>query len=167
MALHRPAPAAPDATKPTTPPAAETGAGTSPDSSLTGDGKGDALPPVSNELKEFTPAPKPVPGASDFDINAPGVSSAELQEHLSIRSLRKQLADLDKPAALAAPVPVTVVDTPVASFAAPSAALIGKQDSLTGLVQQLPQKLWDQLSPEDSERFTDIPVQPAKPADLT
>lgn len=107
-------PAAPDTLA--TPPASEKETGTShpapnlfrSDDKAVSDG-GDYFEPASSAEK--APAPKPVPGATDFDINAPGVSSADLQEHLSILSLRKQLADLDKPAA--SPVAVTVVDAPV------------------------------------------------------
>lgn len=42
---------------------------------------------------------KPIPGAADFDPQAPGVSAADLQEHLAILTARQQIADLTAPAA--------------------------------------------------------------------
>lgn len=114
------------------------------------------------------------PGRPGFDPET--ASSAAIEEHIRILEARKKLKallDPDQAAAPAlaapasAPVPVTIVAAAApATFAAPSATLIGKYDTATGLVQQLPQKLWDQLSPEDQKRFTDEPTQPEKPASL-
>jgi hypothetical protein len=206
MATKTTAPAVPAA--PTaTPPAADTGAGTSAEKSLldqlTGDddGPGD-LPPAAEEPKDAlatgtdlppTPAAPQdaAPAASDpaheaYENTFPGrpgfdpetASAAAIEEHIRILKARKKLKALLNPeqpaapapaaiAAASAPVPVTIVaaQTP-ATFAAPSAQLIGKYDTETGLVQQLPQKLWDQLSPEDMKRFSDEPVQPELPASL-
>lgn len=191
------APAVPVA--PTTPPpAADTGAGTSADAGLldllTGDGVGEALPPVADKPQEapsvtqealeargidtanITPATKSAPGSADFDIET--ATEAELDDHLRILEKKERIRQLtagDQAAASAppaiaqasAPVPVTIVAAAApATFAAPSALLIGKYDTATGLVQQLPEKLWDQLSPEDQKRFTEVPTQPKKPASL-
>jgi hypothetical protein len=77
-----------------------------------------------------------------------------------IAALQAQLAAAQASATLsqiqAAQAPVQPV-----SFAAPSAPLIGKLDSVTGLVQNLPQMLWDKLSDEDQTRFSEMVPQPA------
>lgn len=181
----------------TPPPAADTGAGTSADAGLldllTGDGVGEALPPVADKPQEapsvtqdalqsgidtanITPATKSAPGSADFDIET--ATEAELDDHLRILEKKERIRQLTAgdqaaapaPAAIAqasAPVPMTIVAAAApATFAAPSAPLIGKHDTATGLVQQLPEKLWDQLSPEDQKRFTEVPTQPEKPASL-
>lgn len=161
---------------------------------LTGDGTGEPLPPVADKQQEvlsmtqealeargidttnIPPATKPAPGSADFDVET--ATEAELDDHLRILEKKERIRQLTAgdqaaapaPAAIAqasAPVPVTIVAaTAPANFAAPSAPLIGKYDTATGLVQQLPQKMWDQLSAEDMKRFTEVPTQPEKPASL-
>lgn len=187
MATNPTAPAVPDAITPITP-AADTGAGTSGDKSLldqlTGDddAPGDLPPanssiaPASNPLPSTPAATKAAPGSADFDTET--ASEKELDAHLRILEKKERIRKLTAgeqpatpaPAAIAsasAPVPVTIVAAAApATFTAPSATLIGKYDKATGLVQQLPQKLWDQLSAEDLARFTDVPTQPEKPASL-
>lgn len=197
MATQKPTAPAVPAAPTATPPAADTGAGTSADAGLldllTGDGAGEPSPPVSDKPQEapfvtqdalqsgidtanITPATKPTPGSADFDVET--ATEAELDDHLRILEKKERIRQLtagDQPAASAppaiapasAPVPVTIVASPApANFAAPSAPLIGKYDTATGLVQQLPQKMWDQLSAEDMKRFTEVPTQPEKPASL-
>jgi hypothetical protein len=187
MATKPTAPAVPDAPVPT-PPAADTGAGTSAADAdllaqLTGDGTGDALPPASDEQKQSTPASidpttadladykAKLPGGADFD---PEDASADMiEEHIRILEARnklKALTDPEQPAApalsasAAAPVPVTLVEAPT-SPTAPGPKLITKVDE-HGNEQSLPQAVWNALGAANLAKFTDVPTQPAKPASL-
>lgn len=122
----------------------------------TNQGAGTTAPPapVAPAAKPAPPAgPKAAPAASHDTKDA---RIAALEAQLAASEAKSTLAQIQQ----------AQQPTPSASFAAPSAPLVGKHDSLTGLVQQLPQKLWDQLSDEDQARFTDAPEQPEKPADL-
>jgi hypothetical protein len=110
------------------------------------------------------------PLATDTGANAsaestPQVAASSDTKDAQIAALQAQLAAAQAGAALSQ-MQAAQAPAPAASFLAPSAPLIGKYDSMTGLVQNLPQKLWDQLSPEDMERFSDVAEPVAKPKDL-
>ena len=96
-----------------------------------------------------TPANSDAEGAGTSPAEAPASQDtkdaqiAALQAQLAARDAQDAVAKLQ---AAQQPAPAT--------FSAPSAELIGKHDSVTGLIQQLPAKLWDVLSEEDKERFS-------------
>jgi hypothetical protein len=186
MATRTTAPAVPDAPI-ATPPAADTGAGTSADAALleqlTGDGTSEPLPPTPAEPQEAAVADtdaKPTdheayentyPGRPGFDPET--ASSAAIEEHVRILRARKKLKALTEPeqpvapalTATTAPVPVTVVETPSASPAAPGPKLITKVDE-HGNEQSLPQAVWDALGAANLAKFTNVAIQPEKPASL-
>jgi hypothetical protein len=97
-----------------------------------------------------------LPGGADFDVD--NASEEDYQKHIGLLRRRKEVADATvvAPAAAAAPAGQAAP----ATFTAPSAPLVGYHDSLTGLVQQLPQKLYDVLSDEDKERLTPATDKP-------
>lgn len=109
-------------------------------------------------------ADKPKDKLADSDAEGAGTSAAPATaQDLEIATLRAQLAASQAQAAAAQAQAAQAPAAP-ATFSAPTAELIGMHDSATGLVQQLPQKLWDMLSDEDQARFT--PYVADKPAAL-
>jgi hypothetical protein len=186
---HKPTAPAVPAAPIATPPAADTGAGTSSDAALldqlTGDGDDDDVPPASGEPTDSAPASTdPATTAPDheaYEDTFPGrpgfdpetASAAALEEHVRILEARKKLKALTDPeqpvapvsTATNAPVPVTVVETPSASPAAPGPKLITKVDE-HGNEQSLPQAVWDALGAANLAKFTNVAIQPEKPASL-
>jgi hypothetical protein len=181
---HKPTAPAVPAAPIATPPAADTGAGTSADAALleqlTGDGPSEPLPPAPAEPQEadeddsdsdHEAYENTFPGRPGF--NPETASAAALEEHVRILEARKKLKALTDPeqpvapalTATTAPVPVTVVETPSASPAAPGPKLITKVDE-HGNEQSLPQAVWDALGAANLAKFTNVAIQPEKPASL-
>jgi len=173
-------PAAPDTTA--TPPATETGAGTSVAAApiAAPDDKPAELPlgfmpqrpasePLGDADTEDDVAPEepqgPEPGSADFDAEAPGVSAFEIEEHIRILKARKKLKALNNPVEKPAPVPVTVVDATASEPAPIQPKLVTKVDK-EGQRHSLPQATWDALGAKRLAEYQDVEPQPAKPTDV-
>lgn len=96
---------------------------------------------------------KPVPGAADFDVDAPGVTAAQLQEHLGILQARAGIKAL-----------TAVPEVAPAVQAAPE---ITKYSTATGLPVSMSAQSWGLLTDEYAAQFeTEAPpaAKPAEPA---